>query len=402
MTWAANGGAAVAAGSLKASPSDAFSRVQVLAPAIPSVMDLPWGAKGDLATVDTAAVQAAINAVSAVGMSKGMMIPLMLPPGHGFVLGEVVLASNVDLRAHGALIRRDPAYAADAPIFFSSPAFGVGTPVSKFALRGGTMVGTGAETGQQGFISMSQASDVTVEELQLSNVAAQPVVLGDSQWLHVRRNTLKSCATNVGGGNVINFVNSFEGNVTPLKHIWCDENYIDGTVALGVAIVSGANANRIDPVIDAHLTNNEITTIGAGWPIGVEQGGGAVPPNVSRIDISGNTLVQNGTGSYALALTNDSNPASDDPLCISDVTVWGNRLYAQGAGMSGLICLASLVSIGGNLIHAAADDIVLKGHGAAVIHHHTIAGNTGHLGNGKHVNVLAGVDTSTLTSVNTP
>jgi hypothetical protein len=366
-----------------------------------------FGARGDGVTNDTAAVQTAVNAAGSLGAGVGAAVPLYFTPGKKYIWNRVTPASYVNVIAYGAVLQRDPAFSGDYPLFYSAPYLGIGSPVTQFSIRGATMTGTGTETPLQQLVLIDQGTFLTFEDNYIHDMGTSPFYISNSQYVWFHRNRVVNC---VGIYNNINVGSTAQGNLLPTKYVWIDSNVVIGCVGSGIALVS-SYSTRTDPVIDAHITNNTCVTAvnptSSGWPIAVEQGGptGAAP-NVSRIDIAGNTCVQNGTfaaSNEAIVLTNDSTPQSNDPLCISDVTIRGNRLFAQGAGTAhGLLCQASNAAITDNFIRANGSDIVLQSHGSAVISRHVVSGNVGHFGTGSEVLIFgAGVDTTQISGTNT-
>jgi hypothetical protein len=363
-----------------------------------SVLDYGTYTSGDMTSTWTAALAAAHNK----GSANGVKFKLLVPPNNYQITSLTGNVSYVDMHAHGASVTRLSSYTTNQAFFW-------GPPITQFALRGLTVIGTGTETAFQCLLYTGQSSHITIEDCEASGSATSLVNFEDSDHLWVYRNKVLNGGT-AGGYNAINFINAAHGSTNPLKHVWARENIVENFATIGICLVSKDGATRTDPDMDAHVNDNTCSVSGAGWPIAVEQGGTTTggAPNVKNIDISGNTCVQNGTGLYALAVTNDSTPLSNDPLCISGVTARGNRLFSLGAGGVGLLCLASRASINGNYIEATVDDIKLQGHGTAVINNIAITGNVGHLGTGKHINInpgngttTGGVDTTTLTSSNT-
>jgi hypothetical protein len=357
-----------------------------------SVLDYGTYTGGDM----TAVFQAALNDASAKGSANGAKFKLYVPP-LAYQMTSVTPVSYVDIHAHGASLTRPSSYVTNHSFFYG------GAGITQFALRGFVINGTNTELPFQGLCLLGNASFLTIEDCWAQNVAATIVYISDAQHVRVKGNTMQN-VTQAGGANPINLKNGANGNTSPLQHLWIEDNYIDGCPTIPIDLVSDQTANRTDPVVDAHITGNTCVCTGAGWPIAVEQGGSAAPPNLQEIDISGNLAIQKGTGTYGICLTNDSAPASNDPLCISGVTLAHNRVISQQAGGIGILCSASHAAITGNRIAATTDDIRLTGHGTAVIHHITESGNVGHMGTGQQVAILnaGSVDTTTLSSSNTP
>lgn len=382
------------------SSSDVFSRVSVSAPAIPTFADSgPWGSgcKLDGTTDDTTKAQAIVNALSTIGTNNGSPIPLMIPPGFAIALGSLTMKSYVEIRAHGATIKRASS-PPNLPLFAAAHWLNSQPGVSHFSLKGGTVLGTGSETGWQGLILTAMSDNITLEDLDVKNVAVGPVYLEDSQFLWMTKVRQYSCSTIPGGINNFNFVNGSDGSTNPLKHIWCRECFVDSTSTIGFDLGMSGTPSRTDPEVDAHFVDNTSYTAGAGWPMAVEQ---SVGSNVAikGIDFSGNTLAQNGTGTYGLVL---DGALPSIGVKTTGVTVRGGKIVSQQTGGIGVLVGSSVVAITGVAIEAATHDILLNGQTGATIARVTVAGNTGHLGTGDQVHIGAAVDTTTVSSSNTP
>jgi hypothetical protein len=356
-----------------------------------------FGAKGDGTTDDTAAFTSALTAANAIGAANGFACVVSGTPGKKYSLKQVTPRSYVDLRLYGCSLVIGSG-AANTGIFSGNS----GT-VSHFSLRGGTLVGTGSEGDSQGLIFGGLFQYLVIEDWFISNMARTPMFISDSQYVWVQRNVLTTVCAN-SGRNAINFVNSSNGSTLPLKHLWADQNYIDNFKNIGINVVTSTTPNRVDTELDAHITNNSVfgssTTT---WCIGIEQGGSSAPPNIAGFDISGNRCVNPNTGSSpgGIVLTNDSSPASNDALCISDGTIHNNRVICNSSSTgSAIVCQASHVAITGNRCAAGASGypVNIQNHGSAIVHHIQVSGNSGPLSTFGYIGYNTVPDSATFTA----
>lgn len=378
--------------SVMLSVADAYGRVAVAFEPPPSVMDPKWGAKGDGSTIDTTAINNAMTDVSTVGINRGAPQPLVFPAGRAFVTGKIIPQSYVDVQAYGARLVRDPAYTTNAQLFHTPNG---NPPVSFFKVRGATYTGTGTENTQQGFLFIQNSNDVICEDNVIDTVNAFLIYFKDVTTIRCNKNKI----TNQTFGQAINFVNSGNGTVTPLKNIWCQENYINKSGGgYGINFVADASSNRTDPILDAHVNHNTVILGNNGPCLGIEQGGTNAPPNVGVFEFLGNTLI-NTAGGTAFSASNDSTNKSTDPLCIYGVTFGNNRCFISGGPGTGdavlLSCSHSTAT--GNHIEAGRHDFQIFGHGGAAMNHLTIADNEGGFGTGDHIDLLsaAAIDPTT-------
>lgn len=319
-----------------------------------NVLDSAFGAKGDGAADDTAAIQSAVTTANAAG--GGMVV---LPSGYTFLVSTLVPASNVTISAYGAMIKQ--AASQTFGIFYSLPGTVGTSPVSNFRVLGGTVVGTGSEATNNNFVFIAQGTDVEVSDTKVSGFATGPIYFRDCQRVRVMRNTQINCCT-AGGSNGFNVVQSVNNNTTPLEDCLIEGNIISGCATIPIDIPAANGATAPTAPTKVVIRGNNVQSTGS-YGIGIELGGtGAPATSIKRLIIEGNIVETTGgsTANAGIHVTNNSSTASTDVNGMADVVIHGNQITSQG---DGIFCQASRALIFGNRIQAAGHTVFCKGHG---------------------------------------
>jgi hypothetical protein len=315
-----------------------------------NVMHPPYGAAGDGTTDDTAAIQAAVDAASTVGRAT-----VVLPAGYAFKFGRITPKDNVTIEAYGATITLLPSSTFGLFSSGSSP-----VAVSNFHLRGGTFVGTGAETTFQAIFYIVQGTDVSVRDIHATGWKTGPIYFNNCIRARALHNTLINCATDYTGTNAINFVGSTTGGSLPWSDFVTIGNIIEGVGAIGICVVETGNV--FSGPTNAIITGNIVKSTG-NVCINVEWST-ATTGRGSQTIIADNHCTLASTNDVAAIALGVSPSTNNDPLLLSSILIRGNTVESNQRGIS---VSASNTIIEGNHVKAARFSMLIQGVGSFAV-----------------------------------
>jgi len=268
----------------------ASTTVQVANPAlVVNVRNAPYNAKGNGVTDDTAAVQAALDAVAGTGGE--VTVPAgtyMINPVAQYGNSGIVLGSNMTLSlAPGAVLQALPTSTSEYVIVQLNG-------VQNVNITGGTIIGNLAhntitdllETGMG--IQVKASQHVVVEAVTVSNcwadgiyvvAAAQDVTISNVLANHNRRNGMSI----VGAREVVVRGSTFENSTGALEN---------GAMLNGTGVDAEPNPGEvIDTVLFSHCSFANNYAVGLGASVPVANTGVSMTTNIFAV---GNTVTGNG------------------------------------------------------------------------------------------------------------
>jgi hypothetical protein len=301
-----------------------------------------YGAQGDGVTDDTAAVQAAVNSVSAAGGGV-----VHFTPGRTYLLGTVTPANNVTVWAYGATLKLNLA-TAHAMFYYNAAA-----PLSGWKLLGATFPGTGSETQNQSVFQCNTpgvCADVEIRDNIVTNWATGPFYIGNVIRARVLTNTIRNCCT-AGGTNAINFVSQIAAGAT--QECIATGNLIEACATQGIAYVNTTTTSNQEcrVIITGNYVEANGSAVGGGIDIEFASAGIA---EGSKFLIANNVVSYTGPSTVSTAIAVNGSSGTD-PSLLNRVLVSGNIVDSTSGGLQ---LVGSQIACVGNVINAAKAAII--------------------------------------------
>lgn len=288
-----------------------------------NVLDKQYGAKGNGQPGDGAAVNQAIAQASALS-TAGQYVDVVLPSGFEFQLEQITPMSGVRLVCDGACIIPNWSSIGNAGLIR-----GTGV-LNRWAIRGGTWQGSGAETVNQIlFIMASGGSGVgwRFQDMTVTNWATIPLYLRNVAQLRVLDNDFLNVNNGAFGSwfNCINIVGDTSA-AQALQDIIVRGNLVTGTKGAAIAMVLSQVGNfDMKTLIDGN------TCVG-------DPGGTSISGSIDlEITGSGNTYrgikIANNDCEYTATATVNNGPLQITNAEFIGTQVTGNRFKSTASGM---------------------------------------------------------------------
>jgi hypothetical protein len=306
------------------------------------------GATVKFGTDDTAAWQAAEDAVSAHG--GGTIIGVI---GAQYIVGGLVPKSNVawDLRGVTVHMKFKAGYGG---------VWGGQVPqagVSNWGLRGGTFPGTQLETGTQQHAviwcsSANQNSDIFVAEVQVSNWTAAVLELENCTRAHALYCRFTGVICTVAENNAI----AFGARATVglhMQHCYAIGNYIENCATECITFVTTGSVSTTE--VRGEIIGNNCSVTGTGGSAAIQfELSTTAATEYSQFIVANNICVNNcvGIGSYAMFIGGFAGATQLDPWFGRKIIIQGNILDSTTSNGRGLGLAASEVEVIGNVITA--------------------------------------------------
>ena len=353
---------------------------------------------GNGTTDDSAAFQAAINAINALGGGI-LRVPRLNLAGSlamwtvGSLAPCVILCSNLTVMAYGAQFQ---AYSGGVHTLFGtgySQAPTTSLTATNVKWFGGTFVGTGSEGSGQPPILMYRVQDVTIRDVTVTNWSttngSSIIYILDGQRIRVEGNTILNSGSSTGFAEnaIMVSTSTYGSNSLPVTDVIVRDNIVTGfaQAAINVNIFVGsgysnyANTNPYKAII----TGNDCQS--TGWnAISCELTGNAVPLGaIQQVIIANNRAECTGTGGagvfYAIMVVDNTSGGAGLSHSVTDIILAHNIIVSAEGGIS---CQASNALIDGN-------DIIITGTGAT--HYGIYCWPPGGSGTISHVNIRGGL-----------
>lgn len=299
-------------------------------------------------TDNTAAIQAAIAAASALSTLSGGGGTVLVPSGGIFMVRQLTPASNVTIFGLGGALVWANASAGEAVISNrTSP-----SAFANFSVIGVQFIGPGTQgvEGTCNAFDLTLGTNVRVISCNIQQFPSSAIAIQDSSAIWIEDNYIQHCCLALAGHNAIQVV-PLSGQTADTAFCIIRGNIIGSpTSPIPPACINcgGAFGSQTNPL---HLTIDDNICFSATFScITIEMGGTDVSDNAHVIKIQNNDVTQSyggGSGAYGISAVIDSIPQPTTGTEVQDLIIANNIISSTSGGIQ---CQASRASITGNVI----------------------------------------------------